>query len=492
MELIRLKKVNEVYLQVDTDPGLKHELADYFTFMVPGYQFMPAYRNKMWDGKIRLLDMRSSYIYSGLLPRIEQFAQDRDYDIQYDTGVGLAEEFSLQEGKEFIETLELPESIPIRDYQLSAFVHAVRKKRCLLLSPTGSGKSLIIYSLIRYYDGLKSLIIVPTTSLVSQLYTDFNEYGVNEGWESKENVHYIMSGREKQSDMPVTISTWQSLYKMPQEYFEQYDVIIGDECHQFKAKSLTTLMTKLVNAKYRFGTTGTLDDTETHKLVLEGLFGRSKKVTTTKQLIDKKQLASFDIKAITLKYPEDQCKSMVRKKYHEEVDFLVGNHKRNAFIRNLAISLKGNTLVLFQYVEKHGNLLHEIIKDKAAVGRKVFYVYGGTEVELREQVRTIVESEKDAIIVASYGVYSTGVNIKNLHNIIFTHPGKSKIRVLQSIGRGLRINEGKEIATLYDIVDDLSHKAHKNFAHKHFLERYKFYREEKFPVKIYKVDFNDS
>ena len=181
-----------------------------------------------------------------------------------------------------------------------------------------------------------------------------------------------------------------------------------------------------------------------------------------------------------------------KKKYHEELDFLVGCNKRNAFIRNLAVSLEGNTLVLFQYVEKHGNLLHEIIKNKVAKGRKVFYVYGGTDTELRENVRAIVESEKDAIIVASYGVYSTGVNIKNLHNIIFAHPGKSKIRVLQSIGRGLRINEGKEVATLYDIVDDLSYKAHKNFAHKHFLERYKFYREEKFPVKIYKVDFADG
>ena len=297
-----------------------------------------------------------------------------------------------------------------------------------------------------------------------------------------------MEGRNKHSDMPITISTWQSLYKMPKQYFEQYDVIVGDECHQFKAKTLTSIMTKLVNAKYRFGTTGTLDDAQTHKLVLEGLFGRVKRVTTTKELIDKKQLSKFEIKAITLKYPEEICRGMARKKYHEEVDFLVGNNKRNAFIRNLAISLKGNTLVLFQYVEKHGNLLYEIIKEKAEDGRKVFYVYGGTNVELREQVRAIVESEKDAIIVASYGVYSTGVNIKNLHNIIFSHPGKSKIRVLQSIGRGLRISEGKEVATLYDIVDDLSYKMHKNFAVKHFVERYKYYMEEKFPTKIYKVN----
>lgn len=488
MELIKLKKLNEVYLQVDTEPGLKQELADYFTFMVPGYQFMPAYRNKMWDGKIRLLDYRNNTIYAGLLSHIEKFAQDRDYDIQYDSSIVMTNEFSLQEGKEFVETLDLP--VEMRDYQLNAFVHAIRKNRCLLLSPTASGKSLIIYTILRYLEGKKALVIVPTTSLVSQLYTDFNDYGVKNNWRSEDHVHYIMAGRDKHSDMPITISTWQSLYKMPKEYFDQYDVIVGDECHLFKAKSLTTLMTKLVNAKYRFGTTGTLDDMQTHQLVLEGLFGRVKRVTTTKELIDKKQLASFEIKAITLKYPEEQCKQIVRKKYQEEVDFLVGNNKRNAFIRNLAVSLEGNTLVLFQYVEKHGNLLYEIIKDKAGSSRKVFYVYGGTEVELRENVRAIVESEKDAIIVASYGVYSTGVNIKNLHNIIFTHPGKSKVRVLQSIGRGLRTSEGKSQATLYDIVDDLSYKNQRNFAIKHFVERHKYYMQEKFPVKIYKVNLN--
>ena len=489
MELIKLKKLNEVYLQVDTEPGLKQELADYFTFMVPGYQFMPAYRNKMWDGKIRLLDYRNNTIYAGLLSHIEKFAQDRDYDIQYDSSIVMTNEFSLQEGKEFVETLDLP--VEMRDYQLNAFVHAIRKNRCLLLSPTASGKSLIIYTILRYLEGKKALVIVPTTSLVSQLYTDFNDYGVKNNWRSEDHVHYIMAGRDKHSDMPITISTWQSLYKMPKEYFDQYDVIVGDECHLFKAKSLTTLMTKLVNAKYRFGTTGTLDDMQTHQLVLEGLFGRVKRVTTTRELIDKKQLASFEIKAITLKYPEEQCKQIVRKKYQEEVDFLVGNNKRNAFIRNLAVSLEGNTLVLFQYVEKHGNLLHEIIKDKAGSSRKVFYVYGGTEVELRENVRAIVESEKDAIIVASYGVYSTGVNIKNLHNIIFAHPGKSKVRVLQSIGRGLRTSEGKSQATLYDIVDDLSHNNQRNFAIKHFVERHKYYMQEKFPVKIYKVNLKE-
>ena len=323
MDLIKLKKVNEVYLRVDTELGIKRELSEYFTFTVPGFQFMPAYRNKMWDGRIRLLDAKEDTIYSGLLSHIERFAQDRDYDIQYDASIELTEEYSLQEGKEFIETLDLPEDIPIRDYQIDAFVHAVRKKRCLLLSPTASGKSLIIYTLMRYYEGKKALIIVPTKSLVSQLYKDFNDYGENNGWKSKHHVHYIIGGRDKQSDLPITISTWQSLFKMPQEYFEQYDVIVGDECHQFKAKSLTSIMMKLVNAKYRIGTTGTLDDAKTHKLVLEGLFGRVKKVTTTKELIDKKQLAEFHINALILKYSENSCKSVSAMDYSNEINFFV-------------------------------------------------------------------------------------------------------------------------------------------------------------------------
>tara|TARA_R110000824_G_scaffold49838_27_gene139749 strand:+ start:2053 stop:3519 length:1467 start_codon:yes stop_codon:yes gene_type:complete len=486
MESIEIKKLDEVNLQVKAEPGIKYELSDYFTFMVPGYTFMPQYRNKMWDGKIRLYSSVKETVYAGLISHIEKFAQDRGYEINYDASVEVADEFSLQEAKEFIETLQLP--MEIRDYQLKAFVHAVRNRRCLLLSPTASGKSLIIYALARYYEGLKTLIIVPTTSLVSQLYKDFDQYGCNEGWKSKRHVHYIMSGRDKQSDMPITISTWQSLYKMPKKYFAQYDVVIGDECHLFKAKSLTSIMTKLLNAKYRFGTTGTLDDTQTHQLVLEGLFGRVKKVTTTKELIDKKQLAEFKIKAITLHYPIESAKELSRKKYQDEIDFLVSNPKRNNFIRNLAVSLNGNTLVLFQYVEKHGKVLYDLIRDKSDAKRKVFFVYGGTDVEMREEIREIVEDENDAIIVASNGVYSTGVNITKLHNIIFTHPGKSKIRTLQSIGRGLRINVEKENAVLFDIVDDLSYNTYKNFAIKHFLERYKYYMEERFPTKIYKVD----
>jgi len=246
-------------------------------------------------------------------------------------------------------------------------------------------------------------------------------------------------------------------------------------------------MESLVNAKYRIGLTGTLDGTKTHKLVLEGLFGPVYKVTTTKELMDQKHLAEFNIKCLILRHAESVCQAAKNFKYHEEIEYLVLNELRNKFIRNLALSLTGNTLILYQYVDKHGKILDEMIKSKAG-DRKVFFIYGKTEVEIREDVRRIVETEKDAIIIASYGTFSTGINIRNLHNVIFASPSKSRIRNLQSIGRSLRTSESKTVATLYDIADDMRYKSHENYTLKHFAERLKLYADEKFKFKIYKIE----
>lgn len=468
-----------------SEAGIAREISGYFTFEVPGHQFMPAFQNKMWDGRIRLFNMNDFTLYAGLLQHLEKFAHHRDYTVAYEDNIAETTEFSVVEALEFIKTLKLPNEP--WEHQIDAFTHSVRKGRCLLLSPTGSGKSLIIYLLLRYFKGKKALIIVPTKSLVAQMYKDFSDYGVNEGWSSDDHVHQIMQGANKDTDMPIVVSTWQSLYKMPKEYFDQYDMIIGDECHQFKAKSLTGLMTKLTTADVRVGMTGSLDESLTHKLVLEGLFGRAKRVATTKELTDEGILAKLNIKAIVLKHPEDICRANARAKYPDEMDNIVSNVARNTFIRNLAISLKGNTLVLFRYVEKHGDILDKIIRAKASKGRKIFYVWGKTDVEAREEVRAIVENETDAIIIASVGVFSTGINIKNLHNVIFAHPGKSKIQTLQSIGRSLRKTSIKLTATLYDIVDDMTYKKYVNWSVKHFIERHKYYMQEEHPIKIYKV-----
>ena len=474
-----ISKKNEVHLFVKTDPNYARELSDFFTFEVPGARFMPTYRNKIWDGKIRLYSVASNEIYVGLLPYIEEFAKRNDIDIEYKEGVRNERKYGTSELDRFVGRVS-PKSkgktLQIRDYQMAAFNHAVRHNRSLLLSPTASGKSLIIYLLTSWYESDKVLILVPTTSLVEQMYSDFIDYGYDET-----KMQKIYQGHSKEITKQVVISTWQSLYKMPRKFFEKFGCILGDEVHLFKAKSLTNIMNKMQDTQYRHGFTGTLDGTQTHRLILEGLFGSVNKVTTTKELMENKTLANLNIKCIVLQYPEVDCKFMKDQNFQDEVDLIVRDERRNEFIVNLTTHLKGNTLLLFQFVEKHGAVLYDMLKD---LDRKVFYVHGGTDTQTRENIREITEKEKSAIIVASYGTFSTGINIRNLHNVIFSSPSKSRIRVLQSIGRGLRQGTEKSTATLYDIADDFTWKSRQNFTLRHFMERINIYNEEEFNYEI--------
>jgi superfamily II DNA or RNA helicase len=473
-DLLKITKLNEVHLRVDCDPHIGQELSQHFTFEVPGARFMPAVRNKIWDGKIRLFNQMNKTIYAGLEWYIVRFAKERGYPIEFEFDNSL-DQFSLHEAAEFAEELNLPHKP--RDYQLEAFAHIMRYKRGLLLSPTASGKSLIIYLISKMMQ--RVLVVVPTTSLVLQMRSDFAEYG-------SKDTQIIMAGESKEVTAHTTISTWQSIYKQPRGWFDQFDCVIGDEAHLFKSKSLSNIMEKFVNCKYRVGTTGTLDNTQTHKLVLEGLFGPVKKVVTTKELIDQKHLADFRIKCILLQYEDELKKIHSQDTYQDEMDFLVRNEKRNNFIKNLTLSLDGNTLLLFQYVDKHGRGLYNDIRAQLP-DRKVFFVHGGTDTEIRDQIRGIVEKETNAVIIASFGTFSTGINIRNLHNIIFASPSKSRVRNLQSIGRGLRKGEMKKSAILFDIADDLKWNRKYNHTLKHFAVRLKTYEEEQFQYKIYKV-----
>ena len=474
-----ISKKNDVYVKVDTEPNIARELVDFFTFEVPGARFMPTYKSRVWDGKIRLYNQMSGEIYFGLVPYVEEFAKRNDISIEYGEGVkdeGEHRDAVLGGFVRRVSPKSKGKSLQIRDYQMAAFVHAVRNNRSLSLSPTASGKSLIIYLLSRWYESNRVLILVPTTSLVEQMYSDFLDYGYVES-----KMQKIYQGHSREITKEVTISTWQSLYKMPRKYFEQFGCIIGDEVHLFKAKSLTNIMNKMHQTQYRHGFTGTLDGMQTHQLVLEGLFGSVNRVTSTKELMDKNTLAKLNIKCIVLQYPDADKKFMKDQNYQDEVDLLVRDERRNKFIVDLTTHLKGNTLVLFQFVEKHGAVLYDMMKD---LDRKVFYVWGGTDTQTRENIREITEKEKNAIIVASYGTFSTGINIRNLHNVVFSSPSKSRIRVLQSIGRGLRQGEDKSTATLYDIADDLTWKTKQNFTLRHFMERINIYNEEEFDYEI--------
>jgi superfamily II DNA or RNA helicase len=483
---VKVEKLNNIYVQVNAEDGILQEMSEFFTFSTPGYQFSPAFRNKYWDGKIRLLNLRTKQIYAGLERYIREFCKQRNYSYEFDE----EKEIFPIDTKNLATALSL--SMEPRDYQYLASSVGLTKKRTVLVSPTASGKSLIIYMMIRHLlnTGKKrGLLIVPTINLVTQMYSDFENYSSKNGWNVSKHCQKIYGGESKIPETDLIISTWQSIYEMPKKYFAQFDFIIGDEAHTFKAKSLTAIMTKLINCDVRIGTTGTLDDSKVNKLVLEGLFGPVFKVITTKELIDRKQLADFKIKCIVLKYPEAVCKAVKGFTYPDEMNFLTQHEGRNQFIVDLALNLKGNSLILFTYVEKHGKILFESLTNKDKK-RKIFFIHGGVEAEDREAVRHITEKENDAIIVASYGTFSTGVNIRNLHNIIFASPTKSRIRSLQSIGRGLRLGDNKDTAVLYDIADDLRYGPYTNFTLKHYEERVKIYSEEKFVFTTSNVRIN--
>ena len=485
---IIIKKKNEVYITVKAEPAICQELSDLFTFDVPGAKFMPQYRNKYWDGKIRLFSPATGEVYVGLVDKIASWAKKSEYSLEFEDNEFYGSPFEENEmiSREGVrEYMTKISKYKPRDYQVDAVYDALRYNRKLLISPTASGKSLMIYSVVRYFaeKNKKVLLVVPTTSLVEQMYKDFKDYG----WNAKRYCHRIYSGREKTNENPVTITTWQSIYKLKKPFFQDFEVAIGDEAHLFKSKSLVSIMTKMNDAKYRYGFTGTLDGSQTHKWVLEGLFGPSYKVTQTKELIDKGHLSKLQIRVLILKHNDQKFET-----YEDELQYIIGHPKRNRFIRNLAVDLKGNTLVLFSRVATHGQILFDSINNSVDNDRKVFYVHGGIEAQEREEVRTITENESNAIIVASYGTFSTGINIKNLHNVIFASPSKSRIRNLQSIGRVLRKGDKKSKAVLYDIADDISFNSRKNYTLNHLVERIKIYNEEKFNYEIIQINLRNN
>lgn len=479
---ITITKVNEVYYKVDGEKSTLREIHDLFSFKVPGASFIPSVRNKMWDGIIRLFNLQTRLLYIGLLEDLRSFASVRGYSIS------VGSQPIIQVPKTLVNSFyaQLDLKFQPRDYQEKAFTHCISHKRAVMLSPTASGKSLIIYLLSRFFtmNNKKVLVVVPTTSLVHQMASDFIDYNKDR----ELPIHKIMSGVDKSvnDNYNIYISTWQSIYKQPEEWFNNFNCIIGDECHLFKAKSLKELLEKCTEVQYRFGFTGTLDGSLTNEMVLKGLFGPVEKVTTTAELIDKGQLANLNIRAMVLRHGKENAKDIIKKSYQEEIDYLVQSDKRNDFIVALSKKLKGNTLILFRYVDKHGLPLYNKIKDNTDY--PCYFISGDIDSNERERIRKEMDTNENSIMVASVGTMSTGVNIKNIHNIVFAAPTKSKVTSLQSIGRGLRLGENKDGCTVYDIADDLRHGSKVNHTFRHFVERMKIYDSEKLKYKIQEFD----
>lgn len=474
MSNIHIKKVNESFIRITAeDEDVYDDLYGQFTFYVPGHKFMPLFRNGIWDGQIHLFNHRNHQLPSGLMQQVVAYADANEYGVIYDSALKVEQVPPVD-----LSWLTLPYT-PY-DYQETAVNVILNDKKRLIQSPTGSGKSLIIYCAIRELleDKKRVLLVVPTVSLVEQMYKDFKDYG----WHGiDDHVHKIYAGKEKNAEESVVISTWQSIYKLGPKWFQDFDAVFVDECHLASAKSLTGIMEKSVNAEYRIGLTGTVQDAKAHKLALIGLFGEIHQTTKSKTLMDDGILSDLLIEAVCLGHSEPDRKVVSKFKYLDEVNTIVQNGKRNRFIARLAMDQKYNCLLLFKLID-HGKVLKQLCDDIG--GRHVFYIDGSTKVEEREEIRAFTEANEGVVVVASFGTTSTGINIKNLNSAIFGHPYKSKIKNLQSTGRLLRIAPNGDKAILYDIADDYSWKKKKNTTYRHFLTRLELYEEEGFTYKI--------
>lgn len=481
MNDIEIRPIDSCEIKVICDQAISRELQTHFTFEVPGYQYMPAFQSGIWDGRVRLYNSIKQTLSAGLIHRAIQFANDRNYTIAIDESL-IPKEITEEQFDKIYDMFELPEEFTKEDHQVDLIRQALSLRQCLLLSPTGSGKSLIIYGLIKSImlkdPSARGLIVVPTINLVSQFEKELRQYGYT--------GKITKYSETKDSSGSIVISTYHSLFKLEKKFFDQFKVIIGDEVHLFAAKSCTTLMSKTGSIKYKFGTTATLKDTKCHVMALEGMFGKVIKKTTTRELIEKGKLTPAKIICMILKHEPEICKQLANSDasgsaaYQEELNIISQSETRNKFLLNFIPKLKTNTLVLFNLIE-HGQLLYNKLIEQNP-GRSIYYIDGS--VKEREEIRVQMESETDAILVASLQTTSTGVNIKNLHNVVFVHPSKSKIRIMQSIGRILRTLKGKKEVNVFDIADDLTHKRSKNMTLSHFMSRIEIYQEEEYPFVI--------
>lgn len=482
--------MDEVSLLIHTEPAIHREIWDHFSFFAENAVHSEAYKEHKWDGMIHLYNLRNQRLPCGLGKALAAFCKDRGYELQGDQY--LASNYSIFDAVKHAESLQLTSAdqpITAYEHQIMALTKAIRYRRCVLESSTSSGKSLIIYMIARFLvdRGLPGLIIVPRIGLVKQMMADFKDYSRKNGWKAERHVHCVQGGIDPHSDKMITITTWQSIKDLEDEsFFRQFSWVIGDEAHNFAAKSLVGIMERLTNAKYRVGMTGTVQDGEVHRLTLEGYFGPIVKVVSNKELMDKKLIADLTIKALVLNYNANDCALVSAMTYQDELKWLTQNESRNRFIVNLALSLQENTLILVQLVE-HGQTLYEQLLAKAGDGRPIYFVFGKTDVDTREEIRHLMETHKDAILVASYGTFQEGISIKHLFNLIAASPSKSKVRVLQSIGRALRKSATKMSAVMFDISDDLRYQGRTNYTLKHYVERIKLYAREQFKVKVYNI-----
>lgn len=486
---ILVRPYNESFVILDTENSVALHIKDRYTYEVDDFK---KKKTGVWDGKVYQFSPEKKLFPFGLLASLTKFAEKNDYFVDFSLmNRPPIRKIDLKTLEKFEKHLNLSSGgkrISMFDHQKKACLIAINNEKCVIKSPTSSGKSLSIFFLTQWFRNKKILVLVPNKTLVEQLFSDFHDY--SSGSLLLKNEIGKVHGESKNFDCRVTISTWQSLMRKDRMFFEQFDVLIVDECHHAQSVSIKKIAERCINASIRIGFTGTLDKDRLKRCTITGVLGPEHQIVSTAELMEKNLVAELMINCLVLEHPRETKQRMENLSYHEKIVELATNLERNLFICNLACSKpNGNVIVLFSLVDDHGKLLYEICQEKLQeTGRKAFFVHGGVKVEERESIRKAMEESVGNVLIASYGTMSTGTSIKNLHYGIFATAFKSEIRNLQSIGRLLRVHKKGKKAVLYDIGDDAAITIKNNIPMRHFAMRLLHtYKKEGFDYRIQRI-----
>ena len=475
-----------------------------YTKKAEGYRFNPLYKKKLWDGNITYI--KGANIPSGTWSYLMDVAKQCHWKLTIDGLNGLFDNtITLESFTEWVNTFF--DGLPFhpRDYQIESAYNILRFKKCLSELATSAGKTLICFMVIAYLMDRKIikgkvLMIVPTVQLVLQSSGDFEEYNTDK---LPLNIQQIYAGFKEKADSNIMVGTFQSLTKMEDAWFKQFDCVIVDECHRTSAKSIKDILERCWHCAYRFGVSGTMPKQNTADfLTLLTYLGPLVTEVKAKSLQDEGYISNCNIVQMRIDYVSEKKKEefadayalLMRTKkgsdaFNLEKNFIIENEKRFSFITDILRKTTKNTLVLFHRII-YGKKLFAFLRANLS-NKRIYYIDGSIDKDIREEITDRMDKYDDVILVASFATMSTGVSVNKIFNVIFTESFKSPFVIIQSIGRSLRLkdkeNKEKNKATIIDIVDDFRYKKYVNYLYRHGLERLRMYKEQQYPVIIRKV-----
>lgn len=501
--LIEVFPKNEAFVIINTTRDIDRELTQYFSLEAVPYKknhkkvrYTARGKGRHWDGMTRFYSYTKHELPKGLLYKVVDFCQERKYRLSIDPS--LLEQGTVDPEK-FVKELGIIH-VP-HDFQYDALKKSIESGRRFILSPTSSGKSLLLFALTMWYlkkTKKKVLIVVPFLGLLEQLKKEFGAYSPSIGLDN--HIHLISGGCPVDDPTKmVYIATYHSLVNQHHSYYEQFGCVMVDEVHR-SYDQVKKILDKCKTIKHRFGFTGTLDGTKIHLWKTESITGRLYSTIKTNILIKRGLASSLNILCFMFKYSEKYKTEVTLKMaqkpkegltaahaYNQKLEYIVNLPERNQKIKDIILNAPNNknTLVLTDRLQ-HVQILSEYLK---GTNKKVVLINGTVSGENREKIREFTENNENVVIIGTYGTISTGTNIKNLQNIIFATSGKTQIKLLQSIGRGLRKDGKDNKLNVIDITDDFNmDNPNKDYFIQHFRERLKIYVKEEFDYKTYHIN----